>query len=256
MLKLNFRRLFIVFGVIILLFLSVSCGRAEENVPDNNDNIQGDVDNRGGATSDGADEMLPLDRYHYELSDTSYAILQISNITDETLLLTQNRKDSLGEYTKVECAQLYCYSTSQVTDIIDDLIDIYIISNSVGELKNNDIIFIQLEQMSMDGVKYLGPITNNHQAEYIPVIDDRVVFVNNEQDTESFSKLFALNQRILEIEDYIKGGGKTNEAINALPKTKFSDNMLMSDLIDYLTAWGKVKSISDRLIAQTQNEYC
>lgn len=256
MLKLNFRRLFIVFGVIILLILSVGCGRADDNAPDNNDSIQGDVDNRGVASYNEAYEMFPLDTYHYALLEMPYAILQISNITDEVLLLTQNRNDSLGEYTKVECAQLYCSSTSQATDIVDDLIDIYIISNSVGELKNNDIIFIQLEQMSVNGVKYLGPITNNHQAEYVPIIDDRVVFVNNEQDTESFSKLLELNQRILDTEAYIERGGKTNEAINALPKTQFSDNMLMSDLIDYLTAWGKVKSINDQLTAQTQNEYC
>ena len=120
--------------------------------------------------------MLPLDTHHYALLEMPYAILQISNITDEALLLTQNRNDSLGEYTKVECAQLYCSSTSQATDTVDELIDIYIISNSVGKLKINDIIFVQLEQMSMNGAEYLGPITNNHQAEYIPIIDDRVVF--------------------------------------------------------------------------------
>ena len=69
---------------------------------------------------------LPLDTYHYALLEMPYAILQISNITDEALLLTQNRNDSLGEYTKVECAQLYCSSTNQATDTVDELIDIYI----------------------------------------------------------------------------------------------------------------------------------
>lgn len=74
--------------------------------------------------------------------------------------------------------------------------------------------------------------------------------MNNEQDTESFCKLFELNQRILDIEAYIERGGKTNEAIKALPQTQFSDNMLVSDLIDYLTAWEKVKATNNKLTVQ------
>lgn len=192
--------------------------------------------------------ISPLDQYHYDLVNIPYAILQIETVTDETVRLTQTTNPTLEDYTKMECRLLYANAASKsISAQADDFKSIYVISESAEALKSQDVILIKIKRMNMDGIYYLGPVTVAGQAEYISITDDHLVFSGNEVLTESFSSLFELNHRILDIKEYLARGGKTNEAIKALPKTEFRNGMTLEELIEYFSAWDKVKVESDKL---------
>lgn len=183
---------------------------------------------------------------HFDPMDTQRlqcAILRIDEITDESVRL--GSVTGKEDYIKVRCSIIYsCYRDSFVADL-SKLNEIYIVSETTKGLAANDVIFIQVEKRNLNGNYYYCPITNNGQAEYIPIVDDHIVLKGDELYTESFVTLFEINQRICELKEYYERVGEESDYRNALPQEEFRDNMTRNALIDYLSAWENAVNIRE-----------
>lgn len=193
-----------------------------------------------GGQSDTTDEQTVI--YDFVPIDTQrlqYAILRIDNITDEVVHL-DNR-----DYVRVSCSNIYQCPASIYPDERFELNEIYVIRETIKELAENDVIFIQVDKRNMDGIYYYCPVVHNDQAEYISIIDDRIVLKGNESSTESFWMLFQINQRLCEHKEYYERVGKETDYSNALPKCLFEDDMTINALIDFLSQWEKAVEIRE-----------
>lgn len=191
-------------------------------------------------------DFAPADVYPYYGVTLPYAILRIDDITDESVRLGSVTDIENAYYIKVRCSILYqcSYHCSYTLDL-SKLNEIYIVSETTKGLAADDVIFVQVEERNLNGNYYYCPITNNGQAEYIPIIDDHIVLKGDEFYTESFFPLEQYNRRINETKKYIERGGVASDYSNALPQDEFRENMTINALIDYLSAWEKAVKIVD-----------
>lgn len=185
-------------------------------------------------------DFAPADIPPYYGIALPYAILRIDDITDESVRL--GSVTGKEDYIKVRCSIIY--QCSYILDL-SKLNEIYIVSETTKGLAADDVIFVQVEERNLNGNYYYCPITNNGQAEYIPIIDDHIVLKGDEFYTESFFPLEQYNRRINETKKYIERGGVASDYSNALPQDEFRENMTINALIDYLSAWEKAVKIVD-----------
>lgn len=156
-----------------------------------------------------------------------YAILEINNITNETKMLRQTSQSSDFSYTKLECSTVYFY------DRFLDINEIYVLSESIEDLCEKDVILIEVAKMNRDGVIYYGPITCADHAEYIKIIDGKLFVDENSLDkTVSFKPIFEIN------------------ALNNTNR-KFYNGMTLNDLILWFKELKNIRELNGSKITKT-----
>lgn len=175
-----------------------------------------------------------------------FAIAEILEITEETVRLGSRFLDDY-DYTKIKCQIVYSYRTeyfmepSNYTGFnvynyipFDELKEIYVVSNSVDELREHDKIFFRPDQMNLNGHLYYSPVTNRDgKAEFLTFVDGKLVIPDGALDSGSFNILEYTNEDIQWILSH-ENEGKHSEFFEACPKYLFEEGLDVQQVIDFL----------------------
>ena len=233
---------------------------------------QGSTDDGGfpitdqGSTDSGSRPNLPvINDPVFEPSqwvgeaDTPYAIINIGEISSDTIRLSQN--GVLQNYVKVEGEVIASYNTEKfdinnsslsgadVTEskvvAFNNIREFYITEQSIELIEGLDAIFVNVVKMNMDGKFYYGPVTNDQGiAEFLPVVEGKLQINENDYNTRSFLPIQILNDTLDELMDYRDRGGEETEFTKALPSKKIINGVSTDEVDLYFKAWNCAKKIN------------
>lgn len=223
-----------------------------------------------GATYDGADgnETAGNDNptepsLLTQVVDTPYAVVEIVEITDETICLYPNGDSE--NYVKVKCRILQSYHTESFDDTRDRFADgISMDGNATDEygsggfdfteelyftektkLKESDVIFIQVRETNLNERFYYGAVTNDEGfSEYLVFADGKLQMKSRDYSTESFEPIWLLNREIKYAKKHLYDG-KEDDFLQAFPEGYFGDGMTVEKISEYFGAWDKAIAIRD-----------
>lgn len=181
--------------------------------------------------------------------DDPFAIVEIEEVTEETVILGSYFVARDNMYTKIKCKVLFSYipkgfsirvkygdgwKASDASNYVpfDELQEIYIISEFAAALNPNDVIFFQPEEMRRGDRIYYGPVTNTDgQAEFLPFVDGKLVI----PEGMSFCSLEFANSEIQHILEY--GSEYLHpELFEACPKYIFDEGLDVQQVIDFFNS--------------------
>lgn len=192
-------------------------------------------------------------------ADTPYAIINIGEISSDTIRLSQN--GVLQNYVKVEGEVIASYNTEKfdinnssrsgadVTEskvvAFNNIREFYITEQSIELIEGLDAIFVNVVEMNMDGKFYYGPVTNDQGiAEFLPVVEGKLQINENDYNTRSFLSIQILNDTLDELMDYRDRGGEETEFTKALPSKKIINGVSTDEVDLYFKAWNCAKKIN------------
>lgn len=192
-------------------------------------------------------------------ADTPYAIINIGEISSDTIRLSQN--GVLQNYVKVKCEVIASYNTEKfdinnsslsgadVTEskvvAFNNIREFYITEQSIELIEGLDAIFVNVVKMNMDGKFYYGPVTNDQGiAEFLPVVEGKLQINENDYNTRSFLSIQILNDTLDELRNYRDRGGEETEFTKALPSNKIINGASTDEVDLYFKAWNCAKKIN------------
>ena len=192
-------------------------------------------------------------------ADTPYAIINISEISSDTIRLSQN--GVLQNYVKVKGDVIASYNTEKfdvndspldgadVTDskvvAFNNIQEFYVTEQSIEFIEDLDVIFINVVKMNMDGKFYYGPVTNDQGiAEFLPVVEGILRIEENDYNTRSFLSIQILNETLDDLREYLDRGGEETEFTKALPSIKIINGVSTDEVDLYFKAWNCAKKIN------------
>ena len=180
---------------------------------------------------------------------TPFAVAEIVEVTEETVELYSRyngHNTDFYESTKVKCRILFSYRAEyfdkpfnmmgvDVDNYVPfaELQEIYVASESVGELKEQDRIFFQPTDMYVNGHVYYGPVVNDQgQAEYLPFTDGKINVTEEALEVVSFEPLRGVNE---EVENLLESAerGYTSELTEASPKFVFEGELDLAQIEEF-----------------------
>lgn len=185
-------------------------------------------------------------------ADTPYAIINIGEISSDTIRLSQN--GVLQNYVKVKGEVIASYNTEKfdinnsslsgadVTEskvvAFNNIREFYITEQSIELIEGLDAIFVNVVKMNMDGKFYYGPVTNDQGiAEFLPVVEGKLQINDNDYNTRSFLSIQILNDTLDELRNYRDRGGEETEFTKALPSNKIINGASTDEVDLYFKAW-------------------
>ena len=192
-------------------------------------------------------------------ADTPYAIINIGEISSDTIRLSQN--GVLQNYVKVNGEVIASYNT-EIFDInnsslsgadvteskvvaFNNIREFYITEQSIELIEGLDAIFVNVVKMNMDGKFYYGPVTNDQGiAEFLPVVEGKLQINDNDYNTRSFLSIQILNYTLDELRNYRDRGGEETEFTKALPSNKIINGASTDEVDLYFKAWNCAKKIN------------
>jgi len=192
-------------------------------------------------------------------ADTPYAIINIVEISSDTIRLSQN--GVLQNYVKVKGEVIASYNTEKfdinnsslsgadVTEskvvAFNNIREFYITEQSIELIEGLDAIFVNVVKMNMDGKFYYGPVTNDQGiAEFLPVVEGKLQINENDYNTRSFLSIQVLNDTLDELRNYRDRGGEETEFTKALPSNKIINGASTDEVDLYFKAWNCAKKIN------------
>lgn len=192
-------------------------------------------------------------------ADTPYAIINIGEISSDTIRLSQN--GVLQNYVKVKGEVIASYNTEKfdinnsslsgadVTEskvvAFNNIREFYITEQSIELIEGLDAIFVNVVKMNMDGKFYYGPVTNDQGiAEFLPVVEGKLQINDNDYNTRSFLSIQILNDTLDELRSYRDRGGEETEFTKALPSNKIINGASTDEVDLYFKAWNCAKKIN------------
>lgn len=192
-------------------------------------------------------------------ADTPYAIINIGEISSDTIRLSQN--GVLQNYVKVKGEVIATYNTEKfdinnsslsgadVTEskvvAFNNIREFYITEQSIELIEGLDAIFVNVVKMNMDGKFYYGPVTNDQGiAEFLPVVEGKLQINDNDYNTRSFLSIQILNDTLDELRNYRDRGGEETEFTKALPSNKIINGASTDEVDLYFKAWNCAKKIN------------
>lgn len=181
-------------------------------------------------------------------SNVPFAIIEIEEITDETISLIQPQYHHYCEYVKIKCNPIflfrgswsYSYPSSDDYIPFDDIDEIYVTKQSVDRFENGNIMMIEVKRMKVYDRYYYGPFVNDEGfSEFFSIVDGKLQLKEDDYNTFLFSRLEWLNDALDE------GLMNDDDVNNALPKKKIGDGMTIDEIIEYFNAWGEARRLFD-----------